>query len=472
MNTAQRILKNTISQLLSGLLGQVLSLIVVVYLARVLGSGNFGKINFAVALISFFAMVANLGLSVLGPREIARHKDQIKDYIYTIVSARWWLSVIGFCVLLVVMFFINKPLETKYLILLYGLGIFPIALLPDWIFQGVERMEHLILGRLLGGVCYVGCVLWYVIGPNQILLIPCFQFIGTLITVIVLYWILLKNVDMSKSSTGQLSRIKLVKQALPIGLTGMMSMIIYYFDTVILGFTNPDQEVGNYSAAYKIILFLITLITAYHDSIFPIISIYFQKEFNSFETLQRYTTRFMIILAIPMGVGGTILAEKLIVFVYGRAYSQATISFQILIWACALIFVNTAYSRGLFASNQENICFRIVSFQAVITVIGDIFLIPPFGLVGASVATLLGEICSLILYSRVMINIVTIPFYHGVIKPLIASLIMGIFLYLSLDLTVSLLVLEGIAIFITVLYLLKGISTDEIAYMHKAIFTG
>src|SRR5450631_490234 len=107
MNTAQRILKNTVSQLFSGLLGQVLSLIVVVYMARVLGSGNFGKINFAVALIAFFTMVTNLGLSVLGPRELARHKDQIKDYIYSILSARWWLSVIGFTVLLIVTFFLN-----------------------------------------------------------------------------------------------------------------------------------------------------------------------------------------------------------------------------------------------------------------------------------------------------------------------------------------------------------------------------
>jgi O-antigen/teichoic acid export membrane protein len=472
LTTAQRILKNTFSLLFSGILSQVLSLIVVIYLARVLGPGDFGKINFTTAMITYFTVITNLGLSVLGAREIARHREQIKDYLRAILSVRWWLTVLSFGVLLLLAFFVNKPLETKYLLLLYGLGLFPAALLPDWVFQGIEKMEHMVLGRTLSGIVYVSFVLWFVKTPKQLLLIPCFQFMGSLLNVIVLFVVLSRGVDMSGNISRRLPWGQLVRQALPIGLTSMMSMIIYYLDTVMLGFMKTDQDVGNYNAAYKIILLLITVIAAYHDSIFPVISAYYQRAFDSFITLQTYTTRLMVIVAIPLGVGGTILAKKLITFLYGVEYSQAIIAFQILIWACVFIFINTAYSRGLFATNQEKACFQIVTIQAVITVIGDILLIPPFGLVGASIATVLGEICGLVLYDRVLTKIITIPLYQYIGKPLLASVIMGLFLWLSLDWVLYLLILEGIVIFFGVLYLLKGITIEEITRVQKAIFRG
>ncbi|MBI5206856.1 MAG: oligosaccharide flippase family protein, partial [Candidatus Firestonebacteria bacterium] len=119
MDNAQRIIKNTFSLLFSTIINQVLGFFVTVYLARILGPGDFGKINFALAIITYFTLITNFGLPLFGTREIARDKEKIKECIGNILGLRFCLSILSFFLILVLVFFINKPINIKYLIIFY-----------------------------------------------------------------------------------------------------------------------------------------------------------------------------------------------------------------------------------------------------------------------------------------------------------------------------------------------------------------
>lgn len=469
MNTIQRIIKNTLSLLIGNVISTFLGFVAVVYLARVLGPGPFGKINFAIAVVAYFILMANMGLPLVGTRGIARDKEKINEYLSSILTLRLCLAALSFGLLLLMTFFLIKPPETKYLIILYGLELIPSALFLGWAFQGIERMEYIALGRILGGGVYLGLVLWLIKSPNQLLLIPCFQIADRLMVAGVLIFIFARLFGKPRFGFSPGSLISLFRQALPIGLTSFFSVIIYYLDTVMLGFMKSNEEVGYYNAAYKIILLLVMVITTYHDSVFPVISNYYKNSLNSFKKLQSYTTKLMVTFALPLGVAGTILARKLINVIYGFEYGRATIALQILIWACALIFINTAYSRGLFATNRQKECLEIVSMQAVIAIILNFILIPPLGLVGASVATVLGETCGLLMYYRALGKIINLSIDNYIFKPLFASVIMGLFLWISFDWNLLVLVIGGLSIFLAILYLTKGITVEEIRLLKKAI---
>lgn len=124
---------------------------------------------------------------------------------------------------------LNKPSETKYLILLYGLGLIPSALLLDRAFQGVEKMEYLGLGRILTNGTYVGLVLWFIKSPEQLLLISCFQVAGSLLAagILIVIVISLRGFGRPRLAFDVISWQNLLRQALPLGISIILIQIIY-----------------------------------------------------------------------------------------------------------------------------------------------------------------------------------------------------------------------------------------------------
>ncbi len=472
MNTAQRIIKNTVSLLTGSVIAGFLHFIVIVYLARVLGPGGFGEISFAMAIVIYFTLIADLGLPLLGTREVAREKDKIKDYLGSILTLRLLLALIGFGLLVLMTFFLNKPVEIRYLIILYGLGLIPSALLLDWAFQGMEKMEYIGLGRILSGVVYLGLVLGFVKTPNQLLLIPCFQVAGNLLAAGLLISIFVKNFGLPKFRVNFVLWKKLIHQALPIGLSLVMVQIIYYADTVMLGFMRSSEEVGYYNAAYKIIFVFILILGAYYNAVFPVISNYFKTSLHLLKKLQSYTIKLMVTVVVPLAVGGTILAKPVMNFLYGAEYASGAIALQILIWALVLICINSVYAWGLWACDGQNKYLRVVTVQAVSNVVLNFILIPFFGLIGASVATVMAELIGVPFYYKEFNKIVQVPFYNYIVKSLLASGAMALFLYGGLnwlDLSVFLLTLGGVLIYFAFLYLMRGITKEEVRLIQSVI---
>lgn len=467
MNTAQRIIKNTASLLFSGIISQLIGFIAVIYLARILGPGGFGKINFAIAIVTYFTLIANMGLPLLGTREIAREKDKIKDYIGSILTLRLCLAFLGFCLLLLTAFLLNKPIEIKYLIVLYGFGLIPAALLLDWAFQGVEKMEYIGLGNILSATIYVVLVFFFVKSPEQILLIPCFQIAGNFLATVILFSIFVKNVGKPRFRLDIVSWKNLFYKALPIGFSLIMIQIFYNIDTVMLGFMRSDEEVGYYNAAYKIILLLIMSVGAYHDAIFPIISNFYKTSQDSLKHLLLFTTKLMVAIALPLAVGGTILAKQIINLLYGAEYDKGIIALQILIWTAAINCIDTVYSRGLLISNRENEYARVLIIVAAVNIILNFLLIPHFGLIGAAIATVFAQCIALLMFYRGFYKIIPIPFKNYFFKPIFACITMSLFLLLMSNWNVVLLISGAAVIYFLTFYLLGGIRKEEFMLIAK-----
>jgi O-antigen/teichoic acid export membrane protein len=472
MKTAKRIAKNTFSLLFSGIVTQLLGFFVMVYLARILGPGNFGKINFAIAIISYFALISNLGLPLLGTREIARNREKTNDFLNGILTLRLYLVALSFGLLFLITILLDKPLEIKYLIILYGLGLVPSALLLDWAFQGVEKMEYIGLGAIFSSGINLGLVLYFIKSPEQLLLIPCFQIAGGLFAAGFLFFIFVKSFGKPRLKFDWISWKDLLRQALPLGICIVMIQIIYNIDTVMLGFMRSNAEIGYYNAAYKIILSLIMVGAVYFDAIFPITSNYYKTSLDLLKKLQSYTAKLMVTIAFPMAVGGTILAKPIMNLLYGSKYNNGIIAFQFLIWVAALIYINMIYARGMWACNKQNEYLKIVISQAMANIGLNLVLIPSFGIVGAAVATLAAEGIGLVLYSREFNRIIHVPFHIHLIRPALASLPMLLFFLWMLkraNLNLILLIMSGTFIYFLFLYLMKGITKEEITIVKNIV---
>ena len=113
---------------------------------------------------------------------------------------------------------------------------------------------------------------------------------------------------------------------------------------------------------------------------------------ESQEKLQRtwnYQMEIMILLTLPMVVGGITLAPPIINFVYGSDFTPAILALQILLVMAGLIFLCTPLQYLLIACNQQKKFFWVTSSAAVVNIVLNLILIPKFSLYGAAIAKII-----------------------------------------------------------------------------------
>ena len=470
MTTARRIFKNFLSLSTAEVLSRFVGFITIAYLARVLGAGAFGKISFVEAILSYFLIITNLGLNWVGTREVARHKENKDQIINTILILKFTLFFIAFVFLLIFIFFIRKPSDIKLLLFLYGLTLLPASLLIDWAFNGLEKMEYTAATNVIAKSIFMVLVFLIIKSASQIFIIPIIKLITDILIVVNLILIFNKVFGKIKFSFNKKVAINLLKMALPLGFSLYMIRIYYNFDTIMLGFMKDNETVGYYNAAYKIILVLIAFASAFYSAIFPVISNYYKSSIEKLKNFQTKITKILISVAIPLGVGTTLLASRIINFVYGYEYFQGAVALQLLIWAVVIIFIDIPFANSLVAVDRQNKFTIFVTMSAVINLILNFLLIPTFGIIGASIATIIAELNLLILSYIEMKKIVFInPFiYMG--RPILASIILGIFISLfSPYAHLLIVVFVSMTVYFFALYIFKGITTEDIQFVRDKI---
>lgn len=460
MTTAQRILKNILSLTFADFFNKFLGVITVAYLARILGPGNFGKINFALAIVGYFLIIANPGLDILGIREVAASKEKISVYVKNILGLKIFLALLAFLLLFILALVIHQT-DIKYLIIFYGLTIFTTAILIEWLFQGIEKMEYIALARIVTAILYLGMILVFIKTPEHLLRTPLLLVMATIPSVILLFLIYLKNYSLGVSF--DLSSWKnLIKNSLPFGLTSVMSIVIYNTGIIMLGFMKTTEAVGYFTAAQKITFMLISTISVYYTATFPVISNFYKTSTESFNKINSYSFKLMLILGLPTAVGITVLAAPIISLLYGPKFMNASVVLQILIWNAFMVFINTNFSKILWAANHQKDVLKIVAIQAIAIVILNLIFILTFGAIGASIVMVVGEIIAFFIYYNKTKVVAPIHIHKYFLCPSLASIIMMLFLLICKNWNLFLLIFFAAIIYFFSLYLFKGIRKPEV----------
>jgi O-antigen/teichoic acid export membrane protein/lipopolysaccharide/colanic/teichoic acid biosynthesis glycosyltransferase len=359
-----------------------------VYVARYVGVQSFGQVNFAYAIFMYSTLLTHLGLMTFGTREVARQPGQIQHQATRILSLRMALTLASFLLLVLFTYLVNLEPQLKILIVLFGLSLFPTAALLDWAFKGVERMNVVGVIEILRAVPYLALVLFWVKQPSHVLRIPIFFLLSTVLAALLgllLFW----------RDYGSLwPRVELtfwkraMRESLPLGLAFMLLQIYYLTDTVALGFLRGDLFVGWYSAAYKSVAFILVLGGLFFETTFPVISRCYKHASEKLPGLLSSSLRVTALFAIPMAVGGTVLAEPFLVSLYGPEYRAATIAFQFLIWGVAIELIGMNWGYALMACDRAKEYMKGMGLGAVISVGLNLALIPKLGLMGAGLARL------------------------------------------------------------------------------------
>jgi O-antigen/teichoic acid export membrane protein len=237
-----------------------------------------------------------------------------------------------------------------------------------------------------------------------------------------------------------------------------------------------DEVVGWYNAAYRLILLLSFIPTAFFGAVFPIMSRFHvtSKEFLRFTHERSF--KYLLILGVPIAVGTTLLANKIIMLIFGIEYYPSVIVLQILVWSTVFTFLGGVFGNLFQSVNKQMVIAWVLGSAAVLKVVLNLALIPGHSYTGASIATLVSGFVvlalSLVWSSRIGYGIPIKNTAGIIVRVSVASAIMFVFVFYLRNFYILALIPLAALLYFAVLYIIGGIDKEDKLLLRQIISRG
>lgn len=379
-------------------LGRVFAFSVTVYLARTLGVAGYGVVAVAQAVVLYLAQFVDFGIETLGNTEIAEDNRRIDTDAPAILTVRTLCALAGASVASVLaLTFIPAPDGPIIAAAVFIVG--PLAASTRFVHMGLENARPVGGSRVISEAIILGVVLLLVRGMADLWAVPLAQISGECAAALFLL-VLLRRRGHRMPLRWDVGKMKAVlRRSWPIMAHSLLGLMIFNADLVFLRILGGPEDAGHYAAAYTLVSFLLNTGAMYAFSLLPTLTRL--KDDPEAETHLYQSAMAQVTAAVlPTAVGTTLLAGGIIQLVFGEGYEASAWALTILIWSVPLSLFRTVPMAGLIARKRQDLLLRTTTGAAVMNVVLNIILIPPYGIAGAAGATLATELTRTILGLR------------------------------------------------------------------------
>ncbi len=466
MRLSTRVAHNTIIQITGKVISTVLGLITIAIMTRYLGQTGFGEYITVITFLSFFAVIADFGLTLITAQMISDPRLDQNKILNNLFSLRFISAVILLGLAPLVVIFFPYSSLVKLGVAITALSFFFVAL--NQIFVGLSqknlKMQVITLAEIIGrAVLLFGIIfaVYFKTGLTGILLVTV---IANAVNFLFNYWFS-RNLAKIKWQIDFKIWRQIFEKSWPLALTIMFNLIYLRADILMLSLFKSQAEVGLYGAAYKVIDVLTTIPFMFAGIILPILTnAWLIKNNISFNNILQKSFDALTILAIPLVIGTQFIARPVMELVAGKNFSAAGGILKILVIATGFIFIGCIFSHAIIALDKQKKIIAAYIFTALSSIIGYLIFIPSFSYFGAAWVTVYSEAAiALASFYYVTKYSQYRPDLKVLFKSLIASLIMGLALFLTINIMPLLAVsILAVLIYFITLYLFKGLSKRDI----------
>lgn len=464
MNTGQRILKNFLSLTFADFVTKLLGFVIAIYLARIFNPYGFGILNFSISIVNYFLFISDPGLTTYGVKKISQNPLETKKWINDIFTIRLFLSLLAFLAILIVIFFLNEPFQVKLMIFFYGLMVFPQSVSPNWVYQGIQKMEYAAVYNILLTIVYALLTLLLVKGLADIMFVPINLITAYLLASLLLLIPIIKIYGWTRSKINFKYMSDLIKSSIPIGIASFLICgINWNLSITLLGLLKNHTEVGYFSVAFKIILAVIGISVAFGISIFPAMSYYGSVSKETLKRIINISERLIAIIGIPLIFGTLLTADSLIYHIFGNKYTNSILPLKILISGALIYAFNIIYFNYMIAIGKQKENMNISIIRTLLLLILSLIFIKNHNSIGASWAYVISELGTLFIYSKkITSDLKKANLFIVLIKPLIASVLMFlIFSFYAIN-NVFAEIFWASIIYLILIFLLGGIKKEDV----------
>jgi O-antigen/teichoic acid export membrane protein len=394
MSLTRKVAYNTTFQFIGKIVSTLIGVVIVGLITRHFGQAGYGQYTTALAFVQFFAVIVDLGLYLTLIQEISNPAVDEHKAIGNVFTIRL-ISALVFFVLapLIALFFPYAPIVKQGIVLMsISFFFYTLAQVLIAIFQKNLRMDRIIVTEVIGRIAFLATVILTVVTNQGLLWIIFGNIVFNLIYFLIIFFL-------SRGYTTFHLEIdwpywkKIWQRAWPIALTSLLTLVYFKADTVILSVFRSESEVGIYGATYKVLEIIGTFPHMFLGLVLPVLTTaYLTNNRERFKRIYQKVFDFFLIISIPLIVGASFLADRVMVLIAGPEFLVSGAVLKILIWATAIIFFGSLFGYIILAIDKQKKMIPYYIITALLSLVLYFALIPEFSYWAAAGITVFIEL--------------------------------------------------------------------------------
>lgn len=395
---------NTLYQLIGRSLTSFANFIVILLIAKSLGSLGLGQYNKVIAFMGIFSLLVDFGLNPIFLK-IGKERQ-----IFFLIFLRLIIGWLVFIIIQPIVFILpyNRALnsgfsfqEKIYLELIaLVLFLYPFLHSAGAIFQKQERFDLTVWPNLARAVIVL------LIGSYSFLTKNLFFFFlanifGLVVYTIIAFFLLFFNLNLVKEILNcfpvDFDFVKtLLKKSLPLGTTLFLNLLYVRADVLILSLLRSTTEVGIYSLAYKFFEFPLNISSFLMGSLYPVFLKSHKKNKKFFYRQVKKSGLLIFFFSLLIFLVSFVFAP--VIGLIKKEFYQSILPFRILSFSYPVFFLSNLFLWVIITENKEKILPFVYGLSLVLNVILNLVFIPRYGYNAAAVITVVSELFILVFF--------------------------------------------------------------------------
>ncbi|MGN1295440.1 MAG: oligosaccharide flippase family protein [Bacilli bacterium] len=425
--------KNFIFNLIHEVIVVLVPLIIVPYVSRVIGVELIGVRSYTYAILTYFELFANLGISIYGQREIAKvgeDKDARSRVFFSLQTVKLISFSIVFLVYCITFFGIGILSEYKIIFAIWIIHLFESFFNIIWYFQGIEKFQFVSIRGIIIRIIQVFVTIIFINSQSDFYLYLITFALFPLLQGISLWPYLVVNVNWK-----QIKNIEIkphLKQIFIFFIPTIATTIYSNIDKVMLGsLLENTVQAGYYESAQHITLLCTTIFTSLYAVMRSRISAEKDGDINKLNESINYFIKICMFIVLPITLGVLAVSEKFVIIFFGNEYEA--LGNMLKIFTLVILFMGiSGFISAVFIVPFDKQKYLTI-FYIIATVLNiaiNFLLIPSMESFGAIVGSIVAE--GVVLVGCFVLSRKNIPFSMMLKKGwkyIVSSLIMFIIIF-------------------------------------------
>jgi len=333
-------------------------LVSIPYISRVLDPDGIGRVGFMDSFTYYFVVLAEAGIMMYGIREVAKLRDQpeaLRQLVAELLTLHLITSAIVIVFYLAGVWLLWEKIGDIRL-LIFSLSFLAVnAFACEWYFIGQERFGYIAARSMLIRVTGLLSVFLLIHEPADYYIYYAIIASSAMIAGIWNVLILLRDTGYSWR------QVQLVKHLRRVWVTYLISLLYsvpLMLDHVLLRLVSTATAVGFYSFSVRAVRVSATLVTDSFLVFFPrIVALGSQQAIDEVQQKLRLNLQFILLLALPMGMGLFLLADDIALYFFGNKFAGVGYNLRILAFFPLLKGFSLFLSNPILIAHHREINF-------------------------------------------------------------------------------------------------------------------
>lgn len=378
------VFKDTVFLYFGNIVSKLLYFALIVFISRYLGAVKLGQYASSFAFVSMFFLFVNVGLDNFTIREIAAHKETIKDYLLSLVLLRIFFSLMIFFAVILISGGIEafEDIRKFILILAISLLVGSMAQIFYCILIAHKKIRYVVLYLTVRNLVTIGlAVLGIVLGRGILYVVFCFLVGSTLGLGFGAF--LVYRMGIRPSLEPDITRIRIFfKKSLIFSLSALLVGVLFRIDMIMLKLMEGNYAVGIYRAAYSFLMNLEVFAGSFMLVLYPEISRLYKSNPSSLAALYERSFRYALGINAVILIGIFMFGKTLMAIFFGRNFTESAVILQYSILPVFFLLQNTVNYYFFNSIDRPELNALVFGMGALMNFLLNLYFIPRYGYYG------------------------------------------------------------------------------------------